>query len=56
MSLCYDLERVITASKTETEWRFTVEWMIKNMGDPDFLSPDDKNVLVKYFMYFQGAR
>lgn len=55
-TLCHDLERVITASKTETEWRFTVERMIKNMGDPDFLSPDDKNVLVKYFMYFQGAR
>ncbi len=47
-TLCHDLERVTRASKTETEWSVTVERMITNMGDPEFLNPIDKKVLVKY--------
>lgn len=47
-ALCHDLERVIRASKTETEWSTTVERMITNMGDTKFLSPIDKKALVKY--------
>jgi cytochrome c2 len=47
-TLCHDLERVIRASKTETEWTATVERMVINMGDLEFLSPVDKKTLVKY--------
>ena len=47
-TLCHDLERVTRASKTEAEWSTTVERMIINMGDPEFLSSIDKKALVKY--------
>jgi len=45
---CHSLARVDRAVKTQTEWSATIEMMIENSGDPQFLNPDEKQALVEY--------
>lgn len=48
---CHSLKRVDRAVKTETEWTETVERMIENSGDPEFLNPDEKQALVEHLSF-----
>jgi len=47
-TLCHDLERVVQASKTENQWAATIDRMISNMGDEEFISAGNKKILAKY--------
>ncbi len=47
-SFCHNLERVYQARKSEDEWRVTVERMIRNSKNPDFLTEKETEEVVKY--------
>lgn len=45
-NICHSLDRVLKSKKTGQEWGSTVKRMIKNSGDPDFLSEDEESDIV----------
>jgi len=47
-SVCHNLERVYQATKPEAEWQATVQRMIKNAKNPNFLTEKETDEIVKY--------
>ena len=47
---CHDLERVIEAVKSEDEWRITLDQMIENADDPQFLTDKEKEEIIAYLL------
>jgi len=45
---CHTLERIKKAKKTKSEWRTTVEKMIKYSMNPDLLTEEEINMMISY--------
>ena len=43
---CHDLDRIIEAVKSEDEWRITLERMVENADDPQFLTDKEKKEII----------
>ena len=45
---CHALDRVLRVKKSEQEWLATVDSMMEITGDPNFLTPDEKQTIVQF--------
>lgn len=49
-SVCHNLDRIIQADKDQEQWQSTIDRMIKNSGDPGYLSEQEKEELLNYLL------
>lgn len=49
-SICHNLDRIIQAEKDSEQWGITIERMIRNSGDPEYLTKQEKKELVNYLL------
>ncbi len=47
-SMCHDLDRVLGTKKDEKGWMLTMSRMTETMGDPNFLSEQEKADIISY--------
>jgi mono/diheme cytochrome c family protein len=47
-STCHTLDRVYKASKTQEEWVVTIETMGDYMGDPEFITQEEKDTISEF--------
>jgi cytochrome c2 len=47
-SVCHNLDRIFGADKNKREWTSTVSRMAATMGDPDFLSEQEKSDIITF--------
>jgi len=47
-TICHDLERVYNTSKSKKEWSDTINRMVDNMDDPEFLTKIEKDEILFY--------
>ena len=47
-NICHDLDRVFGAKKDNQEWLVTINRMSENMGDPNFLTEQEKTDLISF--------
>ncbi|WLE95411.1 MAG: hypothetical protein QTN59_12035 [Candidatus Electrothrix communis] len=48
---CHALDRVLRVDKNPQQWRETVESMEAMTGDPNFLSEQEKNVIINWLLH-----
>ncbi len=47
-TICHNLDRVFQTEKTKVKWQATIERMIKNSGDPTFLTKSQKRQIIGF--------